>query len=142
MGMGNDANADDGVGPFIISKLARKMQFFKTLDTGPMPENFPTKIASMKPSHVIILDAAMIDGPPGTIGLVDIEKIDEFIFTTHHIPLGRTVKRLKGLWPCEIIIIGIKPETLDIGEPMSPQVVRSAEALMKLLLEMDGKTQK
>ena len=138
IGMGNDINADDGIAPYIIRELG-ELKFFITLDVGPLPENFTKKIAEMCPTHIIILDAAMIDGEPGTTAIVDANVVDEYIFTTHHIPISYTIQRLKAMCGAEVIIIGIKPKTLDTGEPMTPAVVVAGDKLIQFFRELDSK---
>ena len=138
IGMGNDINADDGIAPYIIRKLG-KLNFFITLDVGTLPENFTKKIAEMCPTHIIILDAAMIDGEPGTTAIVDTVAVDEYIFTTHHIPISYTIQRLKAMCGAEVIIIGIKPKMLDTGMPMTPAVVEAGDKVVRLFSELDKK---
>ena len=138
IGMGNDINADDGIAPYIIRELG-DTKFFITLDVGTLPENFTKKIAEMCPTHIIILDAAMINGEPGTSGIVEPDAVDEVIFTTHHIPLSYTIQRLKAMCGAEVIIIGIKPKILDTGEPMTPAVVEAGDKLIQFFRELDSK---
>ena len=137
-GMGNEINADDGIAPYIIKELG-ELKFFITLDVGPLPENFTKKIAEMNPTHIIILDAAMINGEPGTTAIVDANIVDEYIFTTHHIPISYTIQRLKAMCGAEVIIIGIKPKTLGTGEPMTPAVVEAGDAVVGLFKKLDRK---
>jgi len=138
IGMGNEINADDGIGPYIIKELA-DLKFFQTIDVGTLPENFTKKIAGMNPTHVIILDAAMIEGEPGTTKIVEPADVDDVIFTTHHIPLSYTIQRIKAMCGAEVIIIGIKPKTLDTGEPMTQAVAEAGDTVVRLFLEMDRK---
>ena len=137
IGMGNDINADDGIAPYIIRELG-ELKFFTTIDVGTLPENFTKKISEMCPTHIIILNAAMIDGEPGTINLVNPDAVDEVIFTTHHIPLSYTIQRIKAMCGAEVIIIGIKPKMLDTGMPMTPAVVESGDAIVRLFLKLDA----
>ncbi len=136
IGMGNDINADDGIGPYIIRELG-DTKFFITLDVGMLPENFTKKIAEMCPTHIIILDAAMIDGEPGTVEIVESATVDEHIFTTHHIPISYTIQRLKAMCGAEVIIIGIKPKILDTGEPMTPAVLEAGKNIVQFFKELD-----
>jgi len=136
IGMGNDINADDGIAPYIVKELG-DLKFFKTIDVGTLPENFTKKISSMCPTHVIILDAAMIDGEPGTTDIVEPDCVDNVIFTTHHIPLSYTIQRIIAMCGAEIIIIGIKPLTLDTGEPMTPAVVEAGDELVQFFKKLD-----
>ena len=138
IGMGNDINADDGIAPYIVKKLG-DLKFFHAIDVGMLPENFTKKIAEMSPSHIIILDAAMIDGQPGTVDIVEPDTVDEHIFTTHHIPLSYTIQRLKAMCGAEVIIIGIKPKILDTGEPMTPAVLEAGDEIVRLFRELDEK---
>lgn len=138
VGMGNEINADDGIGPQIAQRLAG-LKFFKTIDVGTLPENFTRKISGLCPSHVIFVDAAMIEGEPGTIGLVDPDSVDQVIFTTHHIPLSYTIQRIKAMCGAEIIIIGIRPDSLEMGAEMHPAVLKTGEELVQLFISLDEK---
>ncbi len=138
IGMGNDVNADDGIGPMIAQALA-DLKFFISMDVGTLPENFTKKIAGICPSHVIILDAAMIEGEPGTVAIVDQDMVDEYVFTTHHIPISYTVQRIQAMCGAEVIIIGIRPDSLEMGRDMHPNVVGAAEKIVQVFRDLDEK---
>ena len=139
LGMGNELNADDGIGPYIVQKLATEVKFFHLLDVGPLPENFTKKIAGLSPTHVIIIDAAMVEGEPGTTRLIDLDEIDDVIFTTHHIPLSYTVQRIQAMCGAEVIIIGIRPGNMDVGSPMSLRVLEAGDEVVRIFEEMERK---
>lgn len=72
--MGNRLKSDDGVGPFIIDKLKRqnieneKLMF---IDAETVPENFTGKIRKENPTHLIIVDACLMNLNPGEMQIVD-----------------------------------------------------------------------
>lgn len=138
VGIGNEISSDDGVGPFVISLLQGKARNLRLLDTGPVPENFVSKMASLGPSHIIIVDAATVGSCPGDVRLVDPAEVDDVIFTTHHISLGRTLARLAGRHRCEITIIGVRPATVETGAQMTREVRVAGEGIAALLMELDS----
>lgn len=138
VGVGNEISADDGAGPLVAGMLSEARASMEVIDAGTMPENFVSRIAAERPSHVIFVDAAAMPGEPGEVAVVRRERMDDAIATTHHIPLRRVVERLEGMCGCETLVIGIIPSTVEAGEPVSEPVARAAEAVAGLLLELDA----
>ena len=67
LGVGNELKSDDGVGPFIIKQLKdqnienENMLF---IDAETVPENFTGKIRKENPTHLIIVDACLMNAQP------------------------------------------------------------------------------
>ena len=135
--MGNEIKRDDGVGIYIAGELGDSGPF-TVLNAATQPENFTGKVISMNPSHVVFVDAAMISGEPGSISTVSVDDIDELCVHTHHMPLIHIVQRLIEKCGCKVLIIGIKPVSMEPGEWLSPPVKQAADALVSMIRGLDN----
>ena len=130
LGIGNELKCDDGVGPFIIKKLqAENIEdndklFFINAET--VPENFTGKIRKEKPTHVIIVDACLMESDPGEMKIVDKDDFTNIGISTHSMSLSYFVKYLEKDTDFKVIFVGIEPETMDWGEKPTPNVEKTA----------------
>jgi hydrogenase 3 maturation protease len=99
------------------------------LDAGDAPESATGKIRKLGPTHVLIVDAAVGGHRPGTIFLVDKKKIRQEEVSTHRLPLSLLVRYLEESIGCRVILIGIEPEEVAWGKPVSAVVKASAARL-------------
>jgi hydrogenase 3 maturation protease len=137
IGIGNELNGDDGVGPIVADKLADSTKF-TVFNAGTQPDNFTGKITLMEPSHVVMVDAAMIEGEGGSIDAVPLQTVDDVCFHTHYLPLRHIVQRLIDKCSCKVLVIGIKPVSMEPGDSLSPPVKEAADKLVKMIKELDS----
>ncbi|WP_407392322.1 hydrogenase maturation peptidase HycI [Methanobrevibacter sp.] len=136
MGVGNELKSDDGVGPFIIRKLIDEgIENDKILliNAETVPENFTGKIRKENPSHVIIVDACLMNCEPGEIRIVDKNDFANIGISTHSMSLSYFVKYLEKDTDFKVIFVGIEPETMDWGEKLTPKVETAAYEFIKLI---------
>jgi hydrogenase 3 maturation protease len=128
--VGNDMLADDGAGPLLAGLLeAEPAPGWIVIDGGASPENHIHQVRAQCPDRVLIVDAADMQLPPGTVRLLDEDCVAEhFLLTTHAIPLNFLISSLKETVP-EIAFLGIQPKsTLFYGE-MTPAVRQGVETV-------------
>ncbi len=140
LGVGNIQQVDDGAGPLVIKILKEKTKKFKTknlllIDGGEVPENFTGEIRRFLPDLTIIIDACISGKKPGTIYLVNPEKIKSDDMSTHRLPLSMLVKFLEETIPTKVILIGIEPKNLNFKDNLSLEVTQAVEGLALLLYE-------
>lgn len=136
LGVGNELKSDDGVGPFIINKLKEENIENKNLlfiDAKTVPENFTGKIRKEKPSHLIIIDACLMDLKPGDIQIVNKYEFANIGISTHSMSLSFFVRYLEKDTDFRIIFIGIEPETMDWGDNPTPAVEKRALEFIETL---------
>jgi hydrogenase 3 maturation protease len=92
------------------------------LACGAAPENCTAAVRQLRPSHLIIVDAADLGEAPGTVCIVAREAIQSTSFGTHGLPLSVVADYLSQEIGCSISVIGIQPTSLAFGETLSPQV--------------------
>jgi hydrogenase maturation protease HycI len=138
IGMGNEINGDDGAGVYVVREVGKSARKFHIIDAGTQPDNFTTRISSLGPSHSLFIDAGFIDGPPGAVSLLPPENINEALaFHTHYIPLNYVIRRIQKGCGCRVVIIGIKPASLEPGDGLSRAVKEAADRLIDALLRLD-----
>jgi len=116
MGIGEEKLRDDGVGPYIISKLlsySDKRVIFINAGIDPMARI--DDVISFEPSHLILLDTCTLNKPPGTVAILERENIcDHVPISTHtipvHIVIDLIIEKLPNL---NVFMIGFVPESLE-----------------------------
>ena len=135
LGIGNEVKSDDGVGPLIIKKLKDENIENKNLlfiDAKTVPENFTGKIRKEKPTHLILVDACLMDLQPGEMKIVNKYDFANIGISTHSMSLSFFVRFLEKDTKINIIFVGIEPETMDFGE-VTPKVEKAADEFIKTL---------
>ncbi len=139
LGVGNELKSDDGVGPFIIGKLQEENienNNLLLIDAGTVPENFTGKIRKEDPTHLIIVDACLMDSNPGDMKIVDKNEFANIGISTHSMSLSFFVRYLEKDTEIRIIFVGIEPETMDWGVKPTPKVEKSANEFIETLKEI------
>jgi hydrogenase 3 maturation protease len=138
-GIGNPFRRDDFVGVKIIRRLQKKVsQSVYLIEAETIPESYMQQIESFKPTHILLIDAGMINKPPGTIQLADPKQlIRKTSISTHTLPLRIFCDYLAQTTAAKIGILVIQPLDTRFGETLTPQIekvgLKLAELLRKLL---------
>ena len=101
-----------------------------------MPENFTGKIRKEKPTHLIIIDACLMNSNPGDMQIVDRYDFASIGISTHSMSLSFFVKYLEKDTDFKITFVGIEPESMDWGEKPTPKVEKAADEFIKTLKEL------
>lgn len=136
LGVGNDLKCDDGVGPFIIKRLKEENIEDENLifiNAETVPENFTGKLRKENPTHIIIVDACLMNGNPGDMQIVDKDDFSNIGISTHSMSLSYFVKYLEKDNDFKIIFVGIEPESLDYGENLTENVEKTAFDFINIL---------
>lgn len=151
LGIGNDIRGDDGLGPYIIEELSRKKEEIQEnsdidsifdldclflINGGSVPENFTSKIKSYDPSHIILIDASLMNKESGDIEIVNKENISNVSISTHSMSLAYLIKFLELEKPFEILFIGIEPEIMDLSFELSEKIQKASDDLVEILFSV------
>jgi hydrogenase 3 maturation protease len=121
--VGNGMMGDDGAGA-LLAHLMRQapLDDWEALNGGAAPENLLHRVREMAPERVVLIDAADMDLPPGSIRCIDAEKLDNpLLMTTHTLPLTFLIEALREFVP-KVELLGIQPEIVAFGFPISESV--------------------
>ena len=136
-GIGNILHGDDGVGCYVAENLHSSRWI--TIDCATAPENFSGQVTRYQPYEVVVVDAALMGLPPGTVRRIDTTKIQEVGFSTHTLSLSHFISYISE--ECSrVTMIGIEPQDTSFGLPLSPVVQASADRLIHMLLRQDIQT--
>ena len=102
------------------------------INGGTVPENFTGLIKKINPSHIIIIDASIMNKEPGQIEIYHKENISNVSISTHSMSLSYLVKYLELENQFELIFIGIEPKIMDLSLELSDTVKSSADDLIQI----------
>lgn len=105
------------------------------INGGSVPENFTGLIKKINPSHIILIDATLMNREAGEINIVDKENIVDISISTHSMSLAYLIKYLQLEKEYDILFIGIEPEKMDLSFELSPKIKNYSNMLIKLLFD-------
>ena len=134
--VGNSLMGDDGAGVLLAQMLAEEpVDGWQALNGGSAPENVLHRVRELAPERVLVVDAAEMDLPPGTVCRIQDEQLeDPFFMTTHALPLSYLIQSLRTFVP-QVDLLGIQPEVVAFGYPMSPAVKQAVAGIYAGLAE-------
>ena len=98
------------------------------------PENLTGAVRQFGPTHLLVLDAAQLNAPPGKVAVLDEGMIAaNASASTHSLPLTVLIDYLVELTTCKVMVIGIQPENMNLGAEVSPAVEAAAKELARTL---------
>jgi len=136
VGIGNPIRTDDFVGVKIVQDLqGRVSDKVHLIECETIPESFVQQMIDFDPTHILLIDAAMLELEPGDSRLIEPRQLAIFpAFSTHALPLRLFCDYLAETTKAKITLLLIKPKTGDFGEGLTPEVEASAQEIVDLLL--------
>lgn len=102
---------------------------------GTAPENLTGPIKAFRPTHLIVIDAAEMERPPGCVQVIDPSRVaDTGSFCTHSLPLSVLTGYLREALGCQAVIIAIQPASCEFGRPVCRSVARAARRVARAIL--------
>ncbi len=142
LGLGNTLLGDDGVGVHVVRHLANAPDTppgLRPLDGGTL--GFRLLAALLDSDAVIVVDAAQLGDPAGTICLLDQLVLADHVgrggrMSAHEAGLVEllTMARIAGWAPTRLALVGIEPQRVDWGEQLSPSVALSFPAACRAVV--------
>ena len=140
LGVGTELCHDDAAGLYLIERLAERLKApvneaegrLLLVSGGPAPENFSGVIREFRPDLLIVVDAAFLELPTGSIQLLPEESAAGLSFSTHMLPLPMLLSYLKLACNCQTCLVGIQPATTEQGIGMSARAQEGAELLASI----------
>ncbi|MGY4706166.1 hydrogenase 3 maturation endopeptidase HyCI [Candidatus Bipolaricaulota sp. J31] len=130
LGVGNPLARDDGVGVWVAERF--RGDGWVSIPAGQAPENVLGKIARLAPRCLVVVDAVEMGLAPGEVRRIPWEPGRAPWGSTHSLPLSALFLEL-----CrdirEVILIGVQPKDLSLGEGLSPEVAAAARELLGVL---------
>lgn len=142
IGVGNILMQDEGVGPKVAEILKTKYFFepeIEIIDGGTLGLDLLPYIEKFK--KIILIDVVDFHKEPGYIKILRGEEIPPYLKTklsVHHVGVQDLleVSRFMGVMPEELVLVGIQPETIDLGLDLSETVVGKINELISEVLKI------
>jgi len=137
-GIGNPIRKDDYVGTKIVQDLQGKTsERVHLIECETVPESFLQKIIDIKPTHMLLIDAAILGLRPGESKLIEPERLATFqAYSTHMLPLRIFCGYLAQTTSAKIALLVIEPKNTDFGEGLTAEVETSSQRLVSILLKI------
>jgi hydrogenase maturation protease len=145
LGFGNALLSDDGAGLRVVERLRMQCAAteYECIDGGTLSFTLLAHVEAA--AAMLVIDAANIERPPGTVALFEGAQMDDFLRgarrrTVHEVGLIDLLDmaRLLGCLPERRALLCLQPDTIDWSISLSAPVERSLEqatAMAKELLE-------
>ncbi|MEN2994138.1 MAG: HyaD/HybD family hydrogenase maturation endopeptidase [Thermodesulfovibrio sp.] len=140
IGVGNILMQDEGVGPKVVEILKSSYKFepeIEIIDGGTLGLDLLPYIEKYK--KVIIVDVVDFGKEPGFIKVLKGEEIPPYLKTklsAHHVGVQDLleVARLLGVMPEELVLVGIQPQSIELGLDLTPILIGKLNELVNEIL--------
>ncbi len=137
--VGNPLYGDDGAGKAVLDELKIRQEFSGATFFDAYTDAL-SLIHRFQPGGLnIIIDAAKMGRPPGSVVLIRPENARTIIkwdhLSLHGFGLAETIQMAKqvGSCPADLLIIGIEPEVIRVDRPISDVVKRAIPKAVELI---------
>ncbi|HKZ63360.1 MAG TPA: hydrogenase maturation protease [Thermoplasmata archaeon] len=123
LGIGDDLNPRDRPG-ILAALLVHELGVpnVTVFLTGTMPENYTGALRGLRPSHVVLIDAAEMGEAPGSVGLIHPARVRGQRFSTHAMPLTLVIEYLEGELGARVLLIGVQPDATPAIAPVESEL--------------------
>ena len=141
LGLGNVVCTDDGAGIAAIHKLLREYDMPEgvlALDGGTLGLSLLPLVDNA--DQVILVDAIKADGPPGAQVRIEGEEVAPAVYerlSPHQIGVADLLAgaSLLDRYPDRVVVIGVVPESIDLGVERTPAVEASIPELVDRVVQ-------
>jgi hydrogenase maturation protease HycI len=139
MGVGHELRGDDAAGVLVaraLQPIFEKSETILVVDGGHAPENQTGRLRRFAPDVVLLVDAADMAEPAGTVRWLAWTETGGLDAFTHTLPLKLIAQYFRQELVCDVALIGIQPAQLDFGAAVSPAVQASVDSVVHTLARM------
>ena len=134
VGVGNPLRRDDGVGVEAIKRLRGRIVNDDVLliESESVPESFIEPIVAFNPSHILVIDAALIGLESGSMKLTDSSDLLGVTVSTHALPIQVFCTYLAQVTQSRIALLLIQPKNVDFGEELSTELQKAVMRIVEV----------
>ena len=130
LGIGNPRHGDDALGP-VFARAFRHPEW-RCVNAATAPENFTGLVRRLHPDLLVLLDAADMGLPPGTLRRLEPDAIAAGDFGTHAGSIGQLAEYLSDC-AGRVVVLGLQPAGVQPGARISPPVRAALRVLGRTL---------
>lgn len=128
VGIGNVLKSDDGIGVYIALRIHER-ETVRVLVVEVSIENYIGRINKTQHDILILIDAVDFQKEPGYYRLLSPDEIMDYTTNTHNI----SVSKLPVFFKSPLLILGIQPESVSLGEGISDSVKKQADRILEII---------
>jgi hydrogenase maturation protease len=136
LGLGNLLCTDDGVGVVAVQAIAASRlipEGVRVLDGGTLGLALLPYLEDA--DRAILIDAIEVDAAPGTLVRLEGEEVGPAVaarLSVHQVGVSDLIEaaRWRGRVPPRLVLLGVVPETTELGVNLSPRVQAALPALL------------
>lgn len=141
LGIGNLVMTDDGVGVVVVQRLQREYRlpaYVDVMDGGTLGLDILPRLEGI--GRLIVVDAVETGGEPGTCTRLAGDEIPlalETKISPHQMGLKDllTVARLMGHAPSEMVLVGVQPDSIEMGTDLTPAVAAQVDTMLAAVVD-------
>ncbi|MFO7947595.1 MAG: hydrogenase maturation protease, partial [Armatimonadota bacterium] len=130
VGVGNPIRGDDAAGMRLARKLAQTYGY-ELLECEDVPEKWLREMRISQAGTVLFVDAAQMNEEPGTIRLIEVNRLGDVVVGTHNNSLRVVGEFLMKMADKEVLFLGIQPLDIGFGRPVSDAVKKAIESFFE-----------
>ena len=122
VGIGDELIPPDRLGMYAAQEIEqRQLPGVRVFFAGTVPENITGPLRRYQPGHVLFLDAADMGAQPGTIAVIEPERIQASLITTHVLPLSVVMDYVEREIGAGVTLLGIQPDLTGADKDLSDE---------------------
>lgn len=134
MGIGCSLRRDDFVGVQIVRGLRNRVSNkVHLIECETVPESSIEPVTELKPTHILIVDAALLNLPPGSAVLIEPSRAGGASISTHALPLSLLSEYLSHETGAKITLLAVQPKETGFGEGLSDELDEAHKSIIELL---------
>jgi len=145
LGLGNILLSDEGLGVRVVQRLEESYRFppeIQVMDGGTLGLDLLPYLEGV--DHLLVIDALEMGEEPGTVTRLVGDEVPASLsvkISPHQMGLADLLAaaRLQGLYPQEVVLLGMQPGSIETGLDLSPPVESQVDRLIdEVLMELRG----
>ena len=135
VGVGNPLRMDDHAGVEVVKALKKKLKNSRVrlFECESVPEDFIEPITDFKPTHILLVDAALLGEKPGFLKLINPKEIEMIPISTHTLPLSILSEYLVEETGAKVALLAIQPKETGFGEGLTEELSEAVERTASML---------
>ncbi len=122
VGTGDELIPPDRLGMLAARKIGeQEIPGVKVFFAGTVPESITGPLRRYQPSHVLFLDAADMGARPGTIAVIEPDRIHASLISTHVLPLTVVMEYVEQETGGAVTLLGIQPDLSGTEKDLSKE---------------------
>ncbi len=137
LALGNLLRRDEGLGIRALQRLEAGYlvpDTVQAIDGGTLGLELLSLVEDT--THLLVLDALLVEGLPGTLGRLANDEVPRYFgmrTSPHEIALPDllAVAELRGLAPPELVVLGLRPDSIELGWELSEPIAAQLDTLVE-----------